>query len=200
MTVFLTCKNLRKSFGKHHILSGIDFEVRCGEIFGVLGCSGSGKTTLTKCLLQTLSCEGDFVFYGNRLDYTGVEKYFGFVPEKFIPYGNFCAEEILKILAWSHNVLLSVVEDLLVKLDLIRHRSLCIRHYSQSMLQRLGLAISYFRRPAFVVVDDPAKGLDSIGKQKIIHFLQDLNQDGTTIVFTSSALGEVEELCSRIPF
>ncbi len=195
----LCCQGLDKSFGKTQVLKDINLEVRHGEIFGLLGLNGVGKSTLIKCILQLFKYQkGSITFEDRPIRSDDIQKYFGFLPENFSPYGNLSARELLSILAWGVNVSINEVDVLLESMDLKTKQHVKVKSYSRGMIQRLGLAMSMLKKAKIIILDEPTLGLDPIGQICIINILKDLKKEGCTIFFTSHILSQVEEVCDRI--
>jgi ABC-type multidrug transport system ATPase subunit len=198
-SAIISFQNLEKRFAKVAALQGVNLQIRQGEIFCLLGLNGAGKTTLLRCLLGLIraSC-GDIFFQGRPLKNNDIQRNFGFLPENFQPYGNLTGKEFLRILAWGLSVDSAQVDSLFEQAGLSEQKNKYIKAYSRGMIQRLGMVIALLKNPEVIILDEPTLGLDPLGQSQILGFLEDLNQKGKTVFFSSHILSQVERVCHRI--
>ena len=193
----LHIKEISKTFGNQPVFERLSLDIHRGEIFGLLGLNGVGKTTLFKCILKFIGLSaGEILYQGKRLDFPVIHEKIGYLPEFFLPPAEFTAKEYLNLLQIAVTGSRLSVEMLLEKTGLDPNKK--IHEYSRGMIQRLGLAIALLKDPEFLMLDEPTLGLDPLARQKLLSWLQELNQRGKTILLSSHDFLQVEKLCHRV--
>lgn len=201
-------KDLYKSFKgvkgtKTHVLKGVNFEVRCGEIFALLGSNGAGKTTIVNILSTLLNHDGGTV---NVCGFD-VSKQPGKVREAISLTGQFAAVD--EILTGRENLILiaklrgvkspaQVAEKLLERFGLKESANKRAETYSGGMKRKLDIAMSLIGEPAVIFLDEPTTGLDPQGRLEVWKTIQTLADGGTAILLTTQYLEEAEQLADRI--
>ncbi len=196
-------KGLRKSFKDTEVLKGVDFEVRQGEIFALLGSNGAGKTT-TVNILSTLmkSDEGTIQVCG-----FDVSRQPGKVREHISLTGQFAAVD--EVLTGRENILLiaklrsvpkpaQVADELLKRFGLTEAGNKRAGTYSGGMKRRLDIAMSLVGAPAVTFLDEPTTGLDPEGRLEVWKTVKELAGSGVTVLLTTQYLDEAEQLADRI--
>ena len=197
MEALLEVKNLSKNFGQVSILNDLSLSVHRGEIFGILGLNGIGKTTLFKCLLSLISRNSGEILYEQKpLDLSVIHQKIGYLPEFYLPPGELTGHEYLKLLSLAVSGPRPDIDSLFSKTDLDSRKP--IKDYSRGMIQRLGLAIALLKSPEFIILDEPTLGLDPLARQNLLDWLNELNQQGKTILLSSHDFSQVEKLCQRV--
>jgi len=204
----ITVENLTKHYrnpasGSRAALRGLTLDVPSGEIFGFLGPNGAGKTTTIKLLLGLISpTAGHGTMLGYPLGSVNARRHVGFLPESPYFYEYLRGEELLdyygRLFGLVHHVRRERNESLLKLVGLWDARRLAVRKYSRGMLQRLGLAQALINDPDLVILDEPAGGLDPIGRREMRDILLHLRDRGKTVFLSSHILAEVETVCDRV--
>ena len=184
-------------------VKGVSFEVERGEIFGLLGPNGAGKTTTLKVMMGLIKpSRGKVRIFGLDGRKPAARTKVGFLPENpyfheyLTPrelldfYGDLCGMK-KKDIRERRNLLID-------QMGLNDAASRPLRKFSKGMLQRVGLAQAMISEPDLLVLDEPMGGLDPIGRKFVADLLADLNEKGTTILFSSHILSDVERLCKRV--
>ena len=181
----------------------VGFEVRPGEVYGLLGPNGSGKSTTLKILLGLVTPDqGRAMIFGrdSRDYHSRVDV--GFLPENPYFYKFLTAAETLrfygKVCGMGGSLLEKRIDELihLVGLDDARDRR--IGGFSKGMPQRVGLAQALIQDPRLVVLDEPTAGVDPAGSHQIRDLILDLKKRGKTVLLTSHLLEQVQEICDRV--
>jgi ABC-2 type transport system ATP-binding protein len=185
------------------IIDGVSFQVREGEAFGLVGHNGAGKTTILKCLVGLLRPnQGKVLFFGGSELSVAVKQKIGFLPEQPYFYDYLTGEEFLCLCANLFGIRGAEksqrVASLLGKVGLLPFKDRLLRSYSKGMLQRIGIAQALINQPPLLILDEPMSGLDPIGRKEIRDLILDLKKRGTTILFSSHILYDVEIICDRI--
>lgn len=201
--VAIRATGLRKAFKDTMVLKGVDFEVRSGQIFALLGSNGAGKTTTVNILSTLLKPDsGSASVCG--LD---AQKQPERVREKVSLTGQFAAVD--DILTGRENLVLvaklravpnprQVADSLLHQFGLSDAADKRVGTYSGGMARRLDIAMSLVGRPAVIFLDEPTTGLDPEGRHEVWRTIKKLAEDGTTILLTTQYLDEAEQLADRI--
>ena len=181
----------------------ISFDVPQGGAFGLLGPNGAGKTTTLRMILGLLPATRGRAWLlgrpaGTPESRTGV----GFLPENPYFYDHLSAEEFLEysgeLAGLTRVAARAEGRELLERVGLGEVGRQRMRRYSKGMLQRAGLAHALMARPRLLFLDEPMSGLDPIGRREVADVIRDLKRDGTTVIFSSHILHDVETLCERV--
>lgn len=182
-----------------------NLQINKGARFGLFGPNGAGKTTLMNLMTGLLSFDkGSIKLLGHEIKGhdKSINKLFGFVPQDFSFYQELSPVENLEFFgAWygldKHHIKLRI-NELLTILGLNDVRDKAIRQFSGGMKRRVNLAIGVMHNPQVLFLDEPTVGVDVQTRHAIINYLKELNQQGTTLVYTSHQLNEAEDLCERV--
>jgi ABC-2 type transport system ATP-binding protein len=201
--IAIQVKDLRKSFKDTEVLKGVDFEVRRGEIFALLGSNGAGKTTTINILSTLLKHDGGSASVCGFDVESQSEK----VRESISLTGQFAAVD--GILTGRENLLLiaklrgvsdahKTADNLLSRFGLSDAANRRGDSYSGGMTRRLDIAMSLVGTPAVIFLDEPTAGLDPEGRLEVWKTVKELADGGTTILLTTQYLEEAEQLADRI--
>ncbi len=200
----LILKDVSKTINHTPIVQSISFDVRKGEIFGLLGPNGSGKTTIFRMIVQLIKkTEGAISFRGRPdSDFEYFMRHIGVIIEGPDMYPNMTALQNLKYFTRLRSTSLKT-DDLmntLAKVGLDQAASKKVKHFSLGMKQRLGLAYSLLHNPGLLILDEPMNGLDPKGMKELRTILSDLAKQGVSILLSSHLLSEMEEICDRVAY
>ncbi len=198
-------RRVYRSFGSTQAVSDVSFEVYRGQVFGFIGPNGAGKTTSMR-ILSTLELPsyGDAFIDGfsavNDPEY--VRRRLGFMPDGFSVYPNMNCIEYLDFFARSYGVIgkdrITAIKHTLSFTGLDKIASKPITGLSKGMRQRLCLGRAMIHRPAVLVLDEPANGLDPRARIELRQMIQDLASQGTTILVSSHILTELAEMSDQV--
>ena len=196
-------KGLRKSFKDTEVLKGVDFEVKRGEIFALLGSNGAGKTTIVKILTTLLKQDGGTAVV-NGFDVASKPDH---VRQSISLTGQFAAVD--EILTGRENLIMiaklrhlknprQVADDLLNRFGLTDAADRRVSTYSGGMRRRLDIAMSLIGKPQLIFLDEPTTGLDPEARIEVWKTVKELANNGTTVFLTTQYLEEAEQLADRI--
>ena len=198
-------KTFRIGFFRKRVeaLRGVSFAVGEGQIFGLLGPNGAGKTTCLKILMGLISADkGSFKIGGLSGRKPAARQIVGFLPENPYFHEYLTPRELLdfygKLCGLDKQTIARRRDQLIEQVGLSDAAKRPLRKFSKGMLQRIGLAQALIAEPKLLVLDEPMSGLDPIGRKLVSDLMQDLNGNGTTILFASHILSDVERLCDRV--
>ena len=202
---FVVLRNVTKSFGSFRALNGISFEIKEGEIFGYIGPNGAGKTTTMKILVGLISdFQGEVSIGGYQVPKKKdeIHKLLGYLPQNVAFQEWRTVNHALKTLGKLSGLSDAEVEgripeilDLLGLAD-VRHKK--ISQLSGGMTQKVGLAQALLHEPKLLVLDEPLGGLDPLSRHQFKDIVLKLGQKGTTVLFSSHILSDVQDLADRI--
>ena len=194
---------LRKSFGDHLVLDGVDLSVPTGAVHALLGSNGAGKTTVIRILATLLKADGGTA----RVNGFDVATQPGNVRASFSLTGQFAAVD--EILTGRENLILvanlrhldhprRIAEDLLEQFSLTDAGDKRVATYSGGMRRRLDIAMSLIGSPPVIFLDEPTTGLDPQARHEVWRTVKELASTGTTVLLTTQYLEEAEQLADRI--
>jgi ABC-2 type transport system ATP-binding protein len=197
----LTKRYRRFRGGSSLALDRLDLSVPEGGVFGFLGPNGSGKTTTIRCLLglvRPTAGRARLLGADPTRDLASVVERVGSLVEAPAAFPNFSGRRNLTLLARTHGIGRSRVDEVLDVVGLTARANDPFKTYSLGMKQRLGLAATLLRDPALIVLDEPANGLDPAGIREVRELLRRLGGEGRTVFLSSHLLSEVQQVCDHV--
>ena len=187
----------------YRALHGISLAVPQGQVFGFLGPNGAGKTTALKILLSFIRpTSGAALLFGRSTQEPATRRLLGYLPETTTYPEYLTAREAVMFYArlsgLAHGTAASAAADALRTTGLREDADRPLKYFSKGMRQRVGLAQAIVHQPACLVLDEPASGLDPLGRREIRELITHLRIQGLTIFFSSHELSEVEAICDSI--
>ena len=188
---------------KARAVNGIDFEIKPGEVVGLLGPNGSGKSTTVKMLLGLLyPTGGNVTVFGKSPRAVETKREIGYLPEESYLYKFLTAEETLDFFGSLFNISPEDrkrrIDQLLDMVGLAHARYRRVGEFSKGMARRIGLAQAMINDPAFLILDEPTSGLDPLGCREVKDLILSLKKRGKTVLITSHLLSDVEDICDRV--
>ena len=200
METILTIQNLNKIYNrKVHAVKNLSFEIKKGNVYGILGPNGSGKSTTLGITLNVVNkTSGDYKWFDGAMETHEALKKVGAIIERpnFYPY--MTAEENLKLVCKIKNIPFQKVEEKLELVGLIERKDSKFSTFSLGMKQRLAIASALLNDPEILILDEPTNGLDPQGIRQIRDLIRIIASQGTTILLASHLLDEVEKVCSHV--
>ena len=188
---------------KARAVDGVDFEVRKGEIFGLLGPNGSGKSTTIKLLLGLLNpTKGHIEVFGHSPRHVQTKARIGYLPEESYLYRYLNSRETLDFFGNLFHLNKADrdnrAEQLLDMVGLGKTQTRAVGEFSKGMQRRIGLAQALINDPDLVILDEPTAGLDPIGCREVKDLIVALAKRGKTVILSSHLLSDVEDVCDRV--
>ncbi|UOK41176.1 MULTISPECIES: ABC transporter ATP-binding protein [Flavobacterium] len=199
METILTIDNLNKKFGKIHAVKDVSFEIKKGNVYGILGPNGSGKSTTLGIILNVVNkTSGNYKWFDGKTDTHHALKKVGAIIERpnFYPY--MTAEENLKLVCDIKGIHYDKVDEKLEVVGLSDRKDSPFRTFSLGMKQRLAIASALLNDPEILILDEPTNGLDPQGIRQIRDIIKHIASLGTTILLASHLLDEVEKICTHV--
>jgi len=196
--------NIVKTYNKGSVkaVNGVSFDVKQGELFGLIGPDGAGKTSLFRILTTLLLPDG-----GNALvdgldvvkDYKTVRGTVGYMPERFSLYQDLTVEENLNFFATLFNTTVEanydLVKDIYAQIEPFKNRRAA--KLSGGMKQKLALSCALIHKPTVLFLDEPTTGVDAVSRKEFWEMLKRLKQQGITILVSTPYMDEATQ-CDRI--
>jgi ABC-2 type transport system ATP-binding protein len=188
---------------KARAVDNVDFEVRRGEVFGLLGPNGSGKSTTVKLLLGLLNpTKGHIEVFGHSPRHVQTKSRIGYLPEESYLYRYLNSRETLdffgNLFELSKGERNNRAEQLLEMVGLGKTQTRAVGEFSKGMQRRIGLAQALINDPDLVILDEPTAGLDPIGCREVKDLIIALARRGKTVILSSHLLSDVEDVCDRV--
>ena len=198
-------ENLVKRYGELTALNHLNLDIREGEIFGLLGPNGSGKTTAINCMLSLLKYEkGQIEIFGEpmRPDNYQVKKQIGIVLQNVAVFDELTVQENIDYFCGLYigdkKKRKELVENAIHFVGLEDYRKMRPKKLSGGLLRRLNIACGIAHKPRLIILDEPTVAVDPQSRNKILEGIKQLNEQGSTIIYTSHYMEEVEQICTRV--
>ena len=199
METILSLNKLNKKFGSVHAVNNLSFDIKKGNVYGILGPNGSGKSTTLGIILNVVNkTSGSFSWFDDTITTHQALKKVGAIIERpnFYPY--MTATQNLKLICKIKGVSYDKIVEKLKVVNLYERRDSKFKTYSLGMKQRLAIASALLNEPEILILDEPTNGLDPQGIHEIRKIIKDIAKNGTTILLASHLLDEVEKVCSHV--
>jgi ABC-2 type transport system ATP-binding protein len=188
---------------KARAVDNVDFEVRRGEVFGLLGPNGSGKSTTVKLILGLLyPTKGHIEVFSHSPRHVATKARIGYLPEESYLYRYLNSHETLdffgNLFQLPKGDRENRTEQLLEMVGLSQTRMRPVGEFSKGMQRRIGLAQALINDPDLVILDEPTSGLDPIGCREVKDLILALARRGKTVILSSHLLSDVEDVCDRV--
>ena len=200
MEKIIEVKNFKMTFGNKTVIKDLSFDVKKGEIFGLLGSNGSGKTTTIRALLGFYTpTDGELLIDGKKYNPEDTSVSIGYLPEE---RGLYRKESVIDTMIyfgelrglknpreWSMKYLKRVGLE-----DKFNQK---IEKLSGGQQQKVQLGITIMNDPKLLILDEPTKGFDPVNRRLLMNIIDELHKKGTAIIMITHYMDEVERLCDR---
>lgn len=193
-------KHFRMVFGKKTVIRDLSFEVRAGEIFGLLGSNGSGKTTTLRALLGFYTpTGGELLIDGKKYNPEDASVAVGYLPEE---RGLYVKETVMDTMVYFGE--LKGLKDprgwarkYLKRVGLMDKAEMRVEKLSGGQQQKIQLGITIMNDPKLLILDEPTKGFDPMNRRLLMEIIDELHEKGSAIILITHYMDEVEKLCDR---
>ncbi|AAK78809.1 ABC-2 type transport system ATP-binding protein [Clostridium acetobutylicum] len=205
MNYILKVKNIEKSYGERKAVKGISFNVEDGEVLGFLGPNGAGKSTSINIISTVVDFDKGDIFFKDK-DIIKNKNFFksnlGVVPQDIAVFSDLTAYNNVKFFCSLYGFrgkrLKENVEEALKFVGLWERKNDLPTSFSGGMKRRLNIACAIAHKPKLLIMDEPTVGIDPQSRNNILETVKKLNENGTTIIYTSHYMEEVESVCNKI--
>src|SRR6187399_2045287 len=199
----LEVQNLKKYFATQKAVDDISFSVNKGSIFGLLGPNGAGKTTLIRMITGIFyPDEGQIVFDGKKFDPINDVVHIGYMPEERGLYKKMKIGEqavyLAQLKGLSKQEATQKVREWFIKFEMQSWWNKKVEDLSKGMGQKLQFVTTVLHEPKLIILDEPFSGLDPVNANLIKEEIFNLAQKGSTIIFSTHRMEQVEEICDHI--
>lgn len=205
MDNILEVKSLNKKFQEKEAVKNLSFNIKRGEILGLLGPNGAGKSTTIKMIATILDKDnGEVLFDGVEINknINNFKKSLGLVPQDIAVFSDLSAYNNVKFFGSLYGLkgkeLTKCVNDALDYVGLLERKDDYPDSYSGGMKRRLNIACAIVHRPKLLIMDEPTVGIDPQSRNKILEVTRQIRDEGSTVIYTSHYMEEVEAICSNI--
>lgn len=201
----LEVKNVLKRFDDLVAIDNLSMDINKGEIYGLLGPNGSGKTTLINCILSLCAFEkGQIKVFDETMSATryDLKSKIGYVPQEIAVFDELTVYENIDFFCGLYiqdkDIRKEYVEEAIEFVGLNDFRKYVPKKLSGGLKRRLNLACGLVHKPELLILDEPTVAVDPQSRNSILEGIVDLNKKGTTIIYTSHYMDEVEQICTKI--
>ena len=201
----LEVKNVLKRFDDLVAIDNLSMDINKGEIYGLLGPNGSGKTTLINCILSLCEFEkGQIKVFDENMSATryDLKSKIGYVPQEIAVFDELTVYENIDFFCGLYiqdkDIRKEYVEEAIEFVGLNDFRKYVPKKLSGGLKRRLNLACGLVHKPELLILDEPTVAVDPQSRNSILEGIVDLNKKGTTIIYTSHYMDEVEQICTKI--
>jgi len=199
----LEIKNLKKYFATQKAVDDISFNVERGNIFGLLGPNGAGKTTLIRMITGIFYPDsGNISFDGKKFDPVNDVIHIGYMPEERGLYKKMKIGEqavyLAQLKGLSRRDAMTKIKEWFIKFEMESWWNKKVEDLSKGMSQKLQFVTTVLHEPKLIILDEPFSGLDPVNSNLIKDEIYKLSQRGSTIIFSTHRMEQVEEICSNI--
>src|SRR6185369_9524527 len=193
----------KKYFATQKAVDDISFTIDKGSIFGLLGPNGAGKTTLIRMITGIFfPDEGEIIFDGKKFDPVNDILHIGYMPEERGLYKKMKIGEqalyLAQLKGLSKAEAMSKIKEWFVKLEMQSWWNKKVEDLSKGMSQKLQFVITVLHQPKLIILDEPFSGLDPVNANLIKDEIFNLAKNGSTIIFSTHRMEQVEEICDHI--
>src|SRR5690606_10295546 len=198
----ISIKKVSKHYGNFTAVDAVDFNVSQGTIFGLLGPNGAGKTSLIRIINSiTMADEGEILFRGERLGREH-QSHIGYLPEERGLYKKMKVQEQLEYLGQLKGLDVATARERIARwYDILQMEgwgNKKVQDLSKGMQQKVQFVATVIHEPSLLILDEPFSGLDPVNTNLLKTEIKRLSEEGTTVLFSTHRMEQVEEMCERI--
>lgn len=198
--------DVKKYFKNNKAVDGISFQVKKGEVFGLIGANGAGKSTTISMIATMLKPDkGDILFHGQSIirNPKVIREHLGYVPQDIALYLSLTGRDNLLFWGSAYHVPKSILSERITEVcdiigfteDMLNQK---VSSYSGGMKRRLNIGVALLHHPELVIMDEPTVGIDTVARNQILDSVKKLSSQGTTIIYCGHYMEEVERISNTI--
>lgn len=198
----LSVKDIRKKYKSNVAVDGLSLSVQKGDIYGILGPNGAGKSTTINSIVGFISPDSGSITFENGISIDKWRKNIGFVPQELAIYEDLTVAENVRffcsLYGFKGSELTQRTNQAIEFTGLKNEEKKKASELSGGMKRKLNIATAIAHSPKLVIMDEPTVGIDPQSRNHIMSSIKKLNENGTTILYTTHYMEEVEELCNKV--
>ena len=205
MDTVISVQNLVKKYKNNYAVNDLSFNVKKGEILGLLGPNGSGKTTTINCILSLLQFDsGQIKIFGETMRPSAydIKQKIGIIFQEVAVFNELTVYENIDYFCGLYisdkNTRKQYITDALKLVSLEKFQKYRPKQLSGGLLRRLNIACGIAHKPELIFLDEPTVAVDPQSRNNILNDIKKLRDQGATVIYTTHYMEEVEELCDRI--
>ena len=205
METVVRLDGLIKKYDNKAVVDSLSLEIREGEIFGLLGPNGAGKSTTMNMICSLIKpTSGSIKVFGYDIKKDGrkVKPLIGYIPQELAIYGNLKAWENVELFTSLYDIKGKALRDATQKslefVGLLDKKDSFAKTFSGGMKRRLNIACALGHAPKLLIFDEPTVGIDPQSRNFILEKIKQANREGTTVIYTSHYMEEVEAICTKV--
>ena len=205
MDTVVSVQNLVKKYKNNYAVNGLSFDVKKGEILGLLGPNGSGKTTTINCILSLLQFDsGQIKIFGETMRPSAydIKQKIGVIFQEVAVFNELTVYENIDYFCGLYisdkSTRKQYIADALKLVSLEKFQKYRPKQLSGGLLRRLNIACGIAHKPELIFLDEPTVAVDPQSRNNILNDIKKLRDQGATVIYTTHYMEEVEELCDRI--
>ena len=205
MDTVVSVQNLVKKYKNNYAVNDLSFDVKKGEILGLLGPNGSGKTTTINCILSLLQFDsGQIKIFGETMRPSAydIKQKIGVIFQEVAVFNELTVYENIDYFCGLYisdkNTRKQYIADALKLVSLEKFQKYRPKQFSGGLLRRLNIACGIAHKPELIFLDEPTVAVDPQSRNNILNDIKKLRDQGATVIYTTHYMEEVEELCDRI--
>lgn len=205
MDTVVSVQNLVKKYKNNYAVNDLSFDVKKGEILGLLGPNGSGKTTTINCILSLLQFDsGQIKIFGETMRPSAydIKQKIGVIFQEVTVFNELTVYENIDYFCGLYisdkNTRKQYIADALKLVSLEKFQKYRPKQLSGGLLRRLNIACGIAHKPELIFLDEPTVAVDPQSRNNILNDIKKLRDQGATVIYTTHYMEEVEELCDRI--
>ena len=198
----LTVKNITKTYGNLKAVDNLSFDVKEGEIFGLLGVNGAGKTTTFRMIVGLLEPDSGEIYLNNhKIDYDITDK-IGFLTEERSLFQKMTVKEQLLYYGQLKNIdkktILERLDYWLKRFNIEEYKNSVIKELSKGNQQKIQFIAAVIHEPTLLILDEPFSALDPFNVSLMMEAIKELSAKGTIVIFSSHRMEHVEMFCEKL--
>lgn len=198
----LKVENASFSYGHNKAVDNISFEIKPGEIFGLLGSNGSGKTTTFRMIMGLLTPdEGSITYFGHKISYEDVNE-IGYMIEERSLFTKMKVKDVIlffgQLKELEPSIILKRLDYWLERFKITEYKEKKIKDLSKGNQQKIQFISAIINNPKLLILDEPFSGLDPINTELFSEVIREFQNNGTMIVFSSHRVDHVERICKKL--
>ena len=198
----LQLENVHKKFGDFTAVSDISFSIEKGSIYGLLGPNGAGKTTTLRMIMDMIAPDAGSITFSDNRHIRDFLDQIGYLPEERGLYRKMKVRDVILFIAELKGLYkqqaLGEIERWLEKMQLSEWANKRVDELSKGMAQKIQFITTVIHKPELIILDEPFSGLDPINMTLLKDMMLELRDSGSTIIFSTHVMEQVEKLCDRI--